>query len=191
MTRFVETVKLGFSDPVRMFSSMPEENIGPPVLFGVIVGTIVSVIGCVYQILFGGLAWMGGARAEEFAASTTLFILLALVTTWLVWLLHSAGRTVRVAGRIPVWMQVAAGTALVAFAVALVFFRRKHAAAVRARHDDCLAARLIIDIVRVHQAIEVELRRMVGCAVLVPCLPNRALLRKHNHAMQGLPAVSE
>jgi len=44
-------------------------------------------------------------------------ILLALAATWLVWLLHSAGRTVRVTRWVPVRVQVVAGTALVAFAV--------------------------------------------------------------------------
>ena len=41
----------------------------------------------------------------------------ALAAAWLGWALHSAGRTVRLAARIPVWAQVAAGAVLVLFAV--------------------------------------------------------------------------
>jgi hypothetical protein len=44
-------------------------------------------------------------------------ILAALATTWLVWLLHTAGRSVRWLGRVPVWAQIAAGVVLVAYAV--------------------------------------------------------------------------
>ena len=46
-----------------------------------------------------------------------VLILGALAATWLAWALHAAGRSVSWAARIPVWAQVAAGTALVSFAV--------------------------------------------------------------------------
>jgi hypothetical protein len=44
-------------------------------------------------------------------------ILLGLTATWLVWLLHRAGRSINVTRWAPVWAQVLAGTALVTFAV--------------------------------------------------------------------------
>lgn len=44
-------------------------------------------------------------------------ILLALAGTWLAWLVHSTGRTMRVTRWIPTWAQVVAGTVLVTFAV--------------------------------------------------------------------------
>jgi len=44
-------------------------------------------------------------------------ILLGLCSTWLVWFLTSAGRTIRVNRWVPVPVQIAAGSVLVAFAV--------------------------------------------------------------------------
>ncbi|MEJ7798928.1 MAG: DUF2752 domain-containing protein [Ilumatobacter sp.] len=44
-------------------------------------------------------------------------ILLALLTTWAVWLLHSAGRSMHRIMAVPVWAQVTAGTILLAFAI--------------------------------------------------------------------------
>lgn len=46
-----------------------------------------------------------------------LVVLAALAAAWLGWLLAAGGRSVRWAARIPVRVQVAAGVALVAFAV--------------------------------------------------------------------------
>jgi hypothetical protein len=46
-----------------------------------------------------------------------VLILAALAATYLAWVLHAAGRSVRLAARIPTWAQVAAGTLLLAFAV--------------------------------------------------------------------------
>jgi len=43
-------------------------------------------------------------------------ILIALSATWLVWLLNSAGRTIRVGRWVPVWLQVLAGATLLVFA---------------------------------------------------------------------------
>jgi len=44
-------------------------------------------------------------------------ILLGLAATWLVWLLHCAGRSINVTRWVPVWAQALAGTMLVTFAV--------------------------------------------------------------------------
>jgi hypothetical protein len=46
-----------------------------------------------------------------------VLILAALAATWLGWTLHTAGRTVRWAARIPVPAQVVAGSVLVTFAI--------------------------------------------------------------------------
>lgn len=57
------------------------------------------------------------AQAVRFNVFAVL-ILVALASTWLGWALHAAGRPIRLAGRIPVWAQVAAGVVLLSFAVA-------------------------------------------------------------------------
>ena len=65
---------MGFSDPVRMFSNLPAEDIGPPVLYGVIIGSIAVVIGLLWQLLFSGMTWFGAGEFRELAASTTLIV---------------------------------------------------------------------------------------------------------------------
>jgi hypothetical protein len=46
-----------------------------------------------------------------------VLILAALSAAWLAWALQAVGRPVRWAARIPVWVQVAAGVALLSFAI--------------------------------------------------------------------------
>lgn len=71
LTRFLETVKMAFAEPGRLFSGLPAENIGAPVLYGTIIGTISSVFGVVWNLMFGGLASIvSRASFEEFALST-------------------------------------------------------------------------------------------------------------------------
>ncbi len=77
--RFGATVKLAFTNPVQLFSNMPEEDIGPPLIFGVVVSSIGGIVGLVWQTMFGGMATMfGGGGGEEFAVSTGLYVVIAI-----------------------------------------------------------------------------------------------------------------
>lgn len=94
LTRLVETIKLAFSDPIGMFSRMPSGDIGPAVLYGVIVGTIGGVFSAVWQLVFGSLASIvEQTGAEEFAIQTgiVLFLLVFSPLFALVGLFISAG----------------------------------------------------------------------------------------------------
>jgi len=80
MTRILETVKMAFADPIRLFSNMPADDIGPPVLYGVILGTFVSVLWIVWEMLFGGMAMLADhAPVEDVVLGTGIlsFMLVA------------------------------------------------------------------------------------------------------------------
>ncbi len=92
MTRLLETVKMAFADPVKLFSGMASEDIGPPVVYGLIIGTVSMVFSLAWNMLFGGLASIAErASIEEFALSTgmmglvmifsPLFVVVALFVT--------------------------------------------------------------------------------------------------------------
>ena len=84
MERFIATVKLAFSDPVKLFSNMGDTDIGPPVIYGVIIGTIGMVLGLLWNMLFGGLATLAEGAPEEFAISTAATILIMFFSPILV-----------------------------------------------------------------------------------------------------------
>jgi hypothetical protein len=72
----VSTIGLAFSDPVRLFSGMRPDDIGMPLLYGVLVGTVTGVFSILWNMMFGGLAMMAGqARADELAVSTGVYLL--------------------------------------------------------------------------------------------------------------------
>jgi len=78
-TRFLETLKLAFSDPVRMFSGMREGDIGDPLIYGVVIGTIAAVFSSIWQLLFGSMgSLVGGAGPGEFILSTG-FVLVFMI----------------------------------------------------------------------------------------------------------------
>ncbi len=78
LERFIATVKLAFTNPAQLFSNMPEEEIGPPLIYGVVVSSIGAVVGLVWQTMFGGMAAMFGGGGEEFAVSTGLYVVIAI-----------------------------------------------------------------------------------------------------------------
>ncbi len=80
LERFLATVKLAFSNPVQLFSNMPESGIGPPLVYGVVVSSIGAVVGLVWQTMFGGMATLFGGSGEEFAVSTGLMVLIAILS---------------------------------------------------------------------------------------------------------------
>ncbi len=76
MQRLIETVKLGLGSPTQMFSNVPADDIGPPILYAVVIGTLASVVGTFYQIVIQSLVASGsGADAQEIFGSTAFMIM--------------------------------------------------------------------------------------------------------------------
>ncbi len=75
--RLFRTVGMAFTQPLRLFSVTPDGDIGLPLIYGLIVGTVSGVIGTLWGMLFGGFAMLfEGVRAKEFAVSTGMYILI-------------------------------------------------------------------------------------------------------------------
>lgn len=79
-TRFIETIKLAFINPKSLFSGMQADNIGAPILYAVLIGTIGGVIAAGWQLMFGSLASMAErVGLEEFFLQTGfIFIFMVL-----------------------------------------------------------------------------------------------------------------
>jgi hypothetical protein len=83
--RLLSTVGQAFANPKQLFSNLPSENIGPPVLYGVMVGTAAMWIGLLWQGWFGGLLGLAGEiSAEELAVDTGVLMVLAVMGPLLV-----------------------------------------------------------------------------------------------------------
>lgn len=81
LERLIETVKLSFADPVRLFSGMVPGDIGPPLVYGLIIGTIAAITGLLWQLLFGGLAMFADQSGfSGFALSTGFMILMMFLS---------------------------------------------------------------------------------------------------------------
>ena len=66
-------------DPATLFSGTDAENLGAPLLFGVIVGTVGALFAGVWNVAFGGMiSLLGRAPIEDLAFSTgaMLFVLI-------------------------------------------------------------------------------------------------------------------
>lgn len=75
-TRFFETVKMAFVDPVGLFSNVGDDSdIGPPVIYGAILGTVGMAVAVLWQLMFGSfLAAMNPMAPEEMAIQTGMLI---------------------------------------------------------------------------------------------------------------------
>jgi hypothetical protein len=79
--RFWLTIRLAFTNPMELFSAMPGGDIGMPLLFGVLVGTVTVVFSILWNMMFSGMALLGGGLpAGEFALSTGLYILVMFLS---------------------------------------------------------------------------------------------------------------
>jgi hypothetical protein len=65
LTRLLNTVALAFSNPVRLFSNLPADDIGAPVLYQVIIGTLAVWLGLFWQVLIGGAFGLAGEFPPE------------------------------------------------------------------------------------------------------------------------------
>jgi hypothetical protein len=90
-TRFAATILAAFRQPIRLFSSLTEGEIGAPLLYGHIVTTVGIAAGCAWQLALGQNLADLPAFDEEFLAMresilrTTLYLspLVALIVLFL------------------------------------------------------------------------------------------------------------
>ena len=75
-SRLFRTIIMAFSEPMKLFSGMPRGDIGLPLLYGVITGTITGIISIFWHMSFSGMALLTRHMpVEEFALSTGLYFL--------------------------------------------------------------------------------------------------------------------
>ena len=80
LSRLLETVGLAFSNPKQLFSNLPSENIGPPVLYWLIVGTVTMWVSLVWQAVFGSMLGLSGVLSpEEFAIDAGFRMVFAIL----------------------------------------------------------------------------------------------------------------
>jgi len=85
LERLARTAGLAFSDPAKLFSAIPRTEIGPPLLYGVLIGTVDVVFSVLWQMAFGSLAMLADStNAEEFAISTGLYLVIIVASPLLV-----------------------------------------------------------------------------------------------------------
>ena len=84
-TRLLETVKQAFAEPLRLFSNMPADNIGPPVVYAVVIGAIGFAFMALWITMFGGVvSLVDNAGFEEFAIGSGSMLLLTIFSPVLV-----------------------------------------------------------------------------------------------------------
>jgi hypothetical protein len=77
--RLWSTIKLAFADPARLFSSVPDGDIGPPVLYAVVVQTISMLVVTAWQVAIVWLATLAGGSGFEDLAFGTGFLALCVL----------------------------------------------------------------------------------------------------------------
>jgi len=79
--RLVATVGLAFSSPRRLFASVPEQDLGPPVVYALVVQTASMLVALLWQASFVGLGTLAkGVDLGEFAVSTGMLALMAALS---------------------------------------------------------------------------------------------------------------
>lgn len=72
---------MAFTDPGGLFSGMVRGDIGLPLVYGVIVGTVMTLASLLWHMAFFGLATIGGEVAlGEFAVGVGFYVLLAFLS---------------------------------------------------------------------------------------------------------------
>ena len=75
--RLFRTVGKAFSDPVSLFSGLQPDDIGAPLVYGTLVGTVGTLFGILWNMVFGGMAMLGeGAAVEQFAFGTGFYVVM-------------------------------------------------------------------------------------------------------------------
>jgi hypothetical protein len=81
LQRFLRTAAMAFSQPGQLFSSLASHDLGAPVVYGVLIGSLATIVALLWHMLFGGFAMLaGGAEAEEFAIGTGIYLLTMFLT---------------------------------------------------------------------------------------------------------------
>lgn len=79
MERWWSTLLLSFSDPNKLFANLPAENLAPPVVYGVINGTLAGIFGLAWQMVIEGLTGIVAAGdATGFVITLPIMFLLTL-----------------------------------------------------------------------------------------------------------------
>lgn len=85
LQRLFRTIGMAFSQPMQLFSAMAREDLGPPVVYGVLIGTVTAIITILWYMMFGGLAMLAeGVEPGEFAISTGLYVLILFLSPLLI-----------------------------------------------------------------------------------------------------------
>ena len=81
LQRLLRTVGMAFTEPGRLFSAMARDDLGPPVVYGLLTGTVMAIISILWHMLFFGTAMLAeGARAEELFLGTGLYVLIIFLS---------------------------------------------------------------------------------------------------------------
>jgi hypothetical protein len=81
----MQTIGMAFTNPMQLFSAIPSGDIGLPLIYGVIVSSVGGIFSILWNMMFGGLAMLGGgADAGEFAISTGMYLALIFLMPVLV-----------------------------------------------------------------------------------------------------------
>ena len=71
---------MAFSDPMRLFSSVGDKDIGMPLLYGVIVGTVSGVASILWNMVISSMAVLGGGmRPGELAITSSMYVMFMFV----------------------------------------------------------------------------------------------------------------
>ena len=93
--RLLATIGLAFSDPRRLFTDMRSDDLGPPVVYFVLVQSVVTLAAIAWQMLFAGVASMvdGQNSLGGLAVGTGMMIIYAVFAPvfLLIGLFFSAG----------------------------------------------------------------------------------------------------
>ena len=79
--RLTRTMGLAFSAPGQLFSAVPSTEIGPPLLYGVLIGSVAIFFGVMWQMLFGSLLMLAEPREPGALAISTAMYLAVMLTS--------------------------------------------------------------------------------------------------------------
>jgi hypothetical protein len=79
--RLFRTIGMAFTDPMKLFSNMADGDLGGPLIYGVLLQTVVIVISLVWNMMFNSLALIGGGiPADEYAIGAGVYILIMFLS---------------------------------------------------------------------------------------------------------------
>ena len=77
--RLFQTIGMALTNPMVMFSGMGGGDLSMPLLYGVLIGTVTAVFSILWNMLFSGMALLGGGGGEEFVVSTGMYVLFMFI----------------------------------------------------------------------------------------------------------------